>query len=64
VTEPRYFFGVENNWGGIMSVNMVCLILAAICFVIEVLNSLAGPRTRVNLVALGLFFYILSLLIR
>ena len=44
-----------------ITINNVLLLIAAICFL---LAAIGIPSARVNLIALGLFFWVLSLLIR
>jgi hypothetical protein len=39
--------------------SLICLIVALVCFLLAVFNV----PTRINLVALGLFFWVLSLLV-
>jgi hypothetical protein len=43
-----------------MTIQLVFLILALVCFLCSAANM---PQSRVNLTALGLAFYILSLII-
>jgi len=43
-----------------ITVNMLCLLLAFICFV---LSAIGVPATRVNLQSAGLAFWVLALLL-
>lgn len=53
--------GVETDEGGRMvSLTLILLVLAFICFVLAAL----GVGGRVNLVAAGLAFWVLTLLLR
>ncbi|HMF74287.1 MAG TPA: hypothetical protein VK604_01365 [Bryobacteraceae bacterium] len=40
--------------------SLICLILALVCFLVAAVNI---PTPRVNLIALGLFWWVLSLLV-
>lgn len=44
-----------------MSLQIVCLILACICFLLDAVAVPVGPRLR--LVPLGLFLFVLSFLV-
>jgi hypothetical protein len=44
-----------------ITVNLLLMILAAVCFFV---SAIAIPVPRVNLIALGLFFWILTAMIR
>jgi hypothetical protein len=43
-----------------MQLQLILIVLAALCFFV---SAIGVPVTRVNLVALGLFFWVLTLLI-
>jgi hypothetical protein len=49
-----------------LSIQMLLLILAALCFLAAALGLVANPdgRVRVNLTALGLFFWVVTQLLR
>lgn len=42
-----------------MNIDFILLVLAAICFIVAAI----GIPSRINLIALGLFFWVLTLLI-
>ena len=44
-----------------LSAGVICLILALICFL---LAAIGAVLPRINVMALGLFFWVLSLLLR